>query len=167
MLAARPALAAFDAHTAAATASVEALRRLLSEDPGRASAAGGPRNWPPLLYHLLLAGDRAASRRRRHRRRPVAARQRGRPERALHVGRHLPVHRPYGSDGRRGGRCRQPAAACACPGPGHAAARRRANPNDAQGLYNTMFRPDNGWLQLLLDRGLTAAARINWKPTTG
>ena len=29
VLAARPALAAFDAHTAAATASVEALRRLL------------------------------------------------------------------------------------------------------------------------------------------
>ena len=41
-----------------------------------------------------------------------------------------------------------------------------ADPNDAQGLYNTMFRPDNGWLQLLLDRGLTAAARINWKTDT-
>ena len=38
-----------------------------------------------------------------------------------------------------------------------------ADPNDAQGLYNTIFRPDNRWLKLLLGRGLTAAARINWK----
>ena len=38
-----------------------------------------------------------------------------------------------------------------------------ADPNDAQGLYNTMFRPDNHWLHLLLDRGLTARDRINWK----
>ena len=38
-----------------------------------------------------------------------------------------------------------------------------ADANDAQGLYNTMFRPDNRWLQLLLDRGLTALDRINWK----
>ena len=36
-----------------------------------------------------------------------------------------------------------------------------ADPNDAQGLYNTMFRPENRWLKLLLERGLTAAARIN------
>ena len=50
MLADRPSLAAADAYTAAATASVAVLRRLLSEDSGRASRAGGPRRWPPMLY---------------------------------------------------------------------------------------------------------------------
>ena len=50
MLADRPSLAAIDAHTAAATANVEALRRILGEDARRASASGGPRRWPPLLY---------------------------------------------------------------------------------------------------------------------
>ena len=50
MLAERPSLAALDACTAAATGSAAALRRLLSEDCRRASRAGGPRRWPPLLY---------------------------------------------------------------------------------------------------------------------
>ena len=36
-----------------------------------------------------------------------------------------------------------------------------ADPNDAQGLYNTMFRPENRRLKLLLERGLTAAALGN------
>ena len=50
MLAAQPALAEVTAYTDAATANVGALRRLLAEDARRASAEGGPRNWPPLLY---------------------------------------------------------------------------------------------------------------------
>ena len=33
-----------------------------------------------------------------------------------------------------------------------------ADPNDSQGLYNTMFTPDNQWLELFLSRGLAAAA---------
>jgi ankyrin repeat protein len=37
-----------------------------------------------------------------------------------------------------------------------------ADPNDSQALYNTHFLPDTDWLQLFLDRGLTAARAINW-----
>ena len=163
MLAARPALAAFDAHTAAATASVEALRRLLGEDPGRASAAGGPRNWPPLLY---LCYSRVTEQ-------LPDADAIGAARLLLDNGADPNAHFMWDGTYRftaltgamgegEGGVVSQPP---------HAHARALAtllldagaNPNDAQGLYNTMFRPDNGWLQLLLDRGLTASARINWK----
>ena len=163
VLAARPALAAFDAHTAAATASVEALRRLLGEDPGRASAAGGPRNWPPLLY---LCYSRVTEQ-------LPDADAIGAARLLLDNGADPNAHFMWDGTYRftaltgamgegEGGVVSQPP---------HAHARALAtllldagaNPNDAQGLYNTMFRPDNGWLQLLLDRGLTAAARINWK----
>ena len=163
MLAARPALAAVDAHTAAATASVGALRRLLSEDPGRASATGGPRNWPPLLY---LCYSRVTE---------------GLPEAdAIGSARLLLAHgadpnahfmwgRTYRFTALTGAMGEGEGGVVSQPPHAHAWALATllldagADPNDAQGLYNTMFRPANGWLQLLLDRGLTASARINWK----
>ena len=36
-----------------------------------------------------------------------------------------------------------------------------ANPNESQGLYNTHFRPDDAWLELLLANGLTSTAPAN------
>lgn len=33
-----------------------------------------------------------------------------------------------------------------------------ADPNDSQGLYNSMFTPGNEWLELLLSNGLTSRA---------
>ena len=163
MLAARPSLATVDAHTAAATASVAALQRLLSEDPGRASATGGPRKWPPLLY---LCYSRVTEE-------LPEADTIGTARLLLAHGADANTHFMWGRTYRftaltgaigegEGGVVSQP------PHP-HAWALTTllldagADPNDAQGLYNTMFRPDNHWLQLLLDRGLTASDRINWK----
>ena len=125
MLAARPSLATADTHTAAATASVEALRRLIGEDRGRASATGGPRNWPPLLYLCYSRVTEQLPRRRHHRHRPTADRARRGPECSLHVGAHVPVHGPHRRDGRRRGRRRQPATSSSRLGPCHVAARRR------------------------------------------
>ena len=163
MLTARPALAEADVHAAAATANAAALRRLLDEDPGRASATGGPRKWPPLLYlcysrvtEQLSGADAVATARL-----------------LLDSGADPNAHFMWGGTYRftaltgamgegEGGVVSQPPHA-------HAWALATllldagADPNDAQGLYNTIFRPDNRWLKLLLDRGLTAAARINWK----
>ena len=163
MLVAQPELAAVDAYTAAATADIGALRRLLDEDAGRASAPGGPHNWPPLLY---LCYSRVTE--------EVPGCD------AVGAARLLLAHGAdpnsyYLWDGTyrftaltgamgegEGGVVSQPP---------HAHARALAtllldagaDPNDAQGLYNTIFRPDNGWLRLLIDRGLTAAAKVNWK----
>ena len=163
MLAARPSLATADTHTAAATASVEALRRLLSEEPGRASATGGPRNWPPLLYlcysrvtEQLRDADTIGTAR-------LLIEHGADPNAHFMWGRTYRFTALTGAMGEgEGGVVSQP------PHP-HAWTLATllldagADPNDAQGLYNTMFRPDNRWLQLLLDRGLTATDRINWK----
>ncbi len=163
MLTARPALAEADVHAAAVTANVGALRRLLDEDAGRAAAPGGPHNWPPLLY---LCYSRVTE--------EVPGCD------AVGVARLLLAHGAdpnshYMWDGTyrftaltgamgegEGGVVSQPP---------HAHARALAtllldagaDPNDAQGLYNTIFRPDNGWLRLLIERGLTAADKVNWK----
>ena len=163
MLADRPPLAAVDAHTAAATASVAALQRLLSEDPGRASATGGPRRWPPLLYlcysrvtEQLPGGDAIGSAR-------LLIEHGADPNAHFMWGRTYRFTALTGAMGEgEGGVVSQPT---------HPHARALAellldagaDPNDAQGLYNTMFRPDNRWLHLLLDRGLTASDTINWK----
>ncbi|HXS16825.1 MAG TPA: ankyrin repeat domain-containing protein, partial [Polyangiaceae bacterium] len=38
-----------------------------------------------------------------------------------------------------------------------------AEPNEAQGLYNTIFTPDDDWLKLLLSRGLKQGQMVNWE----
>ena len=163
MLADRPSLAAADAYTAAATASVAALRRLLSEDSRRASRAGGPRGWPPLLYlcysrvtEQLAGADTIGTAR-------LLLDHGADPNAHFMWGRTYRFTALTGAMGEgEGGLVSQP------PHPHARALAERlldagADPNDAQGLYNTMFRPDDRWLRLLLDRGLTASARINWK----
>ncbi|HLL23306.1 MAG TPA: hypothetical protein VK427_14310 [Kofleriaceae bacterium] len=37
-----------------------------------------------------------------------------------------------------------------------------ADPNDSQGLYNTHFSPSNAWLELLLARGLSSRADLDF-----
>ena len=163
MLAHRPSLAAADAYTAAATGSVAALRRLLSEDSRRASRAGGPRGWPPLLYlcysrvtEQLAGADTIGTAR-------LLLDHGADPNAHFMWGRTYRFTALTGAMGEgEGGLVSQP------PHPHARALAERlldagADPNDAQGLYNTMFRPDDRWLRLLLDRGLTASARINWK----
>ena len=50
LLAEQPELARANLYTAAATGSSVHLRQLLVEDPAAADRAGGPYDWPPLLY---------------------------------------------------------------------------------------------------------------------
>ena len=42
-----------------------------------------------------------------------------------------------------------------------------ANPNDGQGLYDSMFTGGTHWIQLLLDHGLKQGHRINWAENDG
>ncbi len=50
ILAAHPQVAARDIYAAAIRGDADAVRRLLSHDPGRATAPGGPYNWDALTY---------------------------------------------------------------------------------------------------------------------
>ncbi|MDD9989470.1 MAG: ankyrin repeat domain-containing protein [Spirochaetaceae bacterium] len=163
MLADRPSLAAVDAHTAAATGDVEALRRILGGDARRASASGGPRRWPPLLYlcysrvtEQLPEADAIGAAR-------LLIEHGADPNAHFMWGRTYRFTALTGAMGEgEGGIASQPPHPHA-PELAELLLDAGADPNDAQGLYNTMFRPDNRWLHLLLDRGLTARDRINWK----
>ena len=50
LLQAHPEIAYHSLHTAVACGDVDAVRRLLGENPALAKTPGGPRQWPPLLY---------------------------------------------------------------------------------------------------------------------
>ena len=163
MLSARPELARADAYAAAAAGNLGRLAELVDEEPGRAAAAGGPRNWPPLLYLCYsrvteqLPGADALG----------AARlllDRGADPNA-----HYLWDATYRFTALTGAMGEGEGGIASQPPHAHAwelatlLLDAGADPNEAQGLYNTMFRPDDRWLHLLLDRGLTAAAKINWQ----
>lgn len=159
MLAESPEVTAASCHAAAAAFDVKALREHLSADRSAAVAAGGPRNWPPLLYvcYSRIPEDPPE-------RDAVAALEvllaAGADGNTFLVSRDLGGWRWSGLTGAMGegeeGLLQQPP---------HARARELADilldagadPNDAQGLYNTMFTPDDEWLELLLSHGLKAS----------
>ncbi len=159
ILAETPEITAASCHAAAAAFDVKALREHLSADSSAAGAAGGPRNWPPLLYvcYSRIPEDPPE-------RDAVAALEvllaAGADGTAFLVSRELGGWRWSGLTGAMGegeeGLLQQPP---------HARARELveillgagADPNDSQGLYNTMFTPDDEWLELLLAHGLKAS----------
>ena len=159
MLAESPEITAASCHAAAAAFDVKALRQHLSADSSAAVAAGGPRNWPPLLYVCYSRVPEAPPGRD-----AVAALQvllaAGADGSTFLVDRKLGGWRWSGLTGAMGegeeGLLQQPP---------HPRARELvevlldagADPNDSQGLYNTMFTPDDQWLELLLAHGLKAA----------
>lgn len=159
MLAESPEVTAASCHAAAAAFDVKALGEHLSADSSAAVAGGGPRDWPPLLYvcYSRIPEDPPE-------RDAVAALEvllaAGADGNTFLVDRKLGGWRWSGLTGAMGegeeGLLQQPP---------HARARELAgilldagaDPNDAQGLYNTMFTPDDEWLELLLAHGLKAA----------
>ena len=154
-----PEITTVDIYAAAAAFDVEATRRLLSEDPERVKRVGGPRDWAPLMY---LAYSRVEEDPPDRDARVVA-------QTLLEAGADADVDGSGITGGWRwtaltgiigegeSGLLQQPP---------HLRARELAemlldagaNPNDSQGLYNSMFTPSNEWLELLLSRGLTANA---------
>ena len=145
-------------HAAAAAFDLEALGEHLSAEGAAAVTAGGPRDWPPLLYVCYSRIPEAPPERD-----AVAALRAllaaGADGNTFLVSRDLGGWRWSGLTGAMGegeeGLLQQPP---------HARARELAeilldagaDPNDSQGLYNTMFTPDDQWLELLLARGLKA-----------
>lgn len=165
MLAERPGLTATSVFAAAASFDVEALRMHLEKNPAYANEVGGQRKWPPLMY---LGYSRIEE--------SLPARDAVEAARLLlRHGANARFHVDGASNGWGGwrwstltgvigegeaGRINQPP---------HPRARELAlllldagaDPNDSQALYNCHFSPSNDWIELLLSRGLTAAAPAN------
>jgi hypothetical protein len=159
LLAETPGLAADDIHVAAATGDVAAVRALLDATAALVNRRGGPRDWPPLLYLCYSRVTPPGSD-------VLATAQlllaRGADPNGTTIITECRFKALTGVMGEgEGGPLAHP------PHP-HSRALATllldagADPNDSQGLYNTHFNPDNGWIELLTARGLTAEMNIAW-----
>ena len=160
ILAAFPGLAQEDAYVAAALGDVSALREHLECDADLVTRRGGPRDWDALLY---VCNARLAAREFWD---PLACARllldRGADPRthtlmcqvrytaitgAIGVGEAGPVAAPPHTQARALVELLLDAG---------------ADPNDEQALYNMHFLRDDGWLELLLARGLREQARLDY-----
>lgn len=152
ILEASPWLAQGNAYVAAVVGDVRALREHLDRDADAATRRGGPRDWDALLY---ICNARIAPRASRD---PLACARllldRGADPRTHAIIYQMPYTAITGAIGiGEAG----PVAA-----PAHPQARALvellldagADPNDEQAVYNMHFLRHDGWLELLLARGL-------------
>lgn len=153
LLGEHPDLVAGSVETAAAAADPVALGHHLADDPDAVRRSGGPFDWPPLLYlcysRLGLAGAPGDA--------PAALQlllAAGADPDAGYLWQGLPT--PFTAlTGVLGG-------TAGSDQPPHPDGLRLAtmlldagaDPNDGQALYNKMFSPDDGHLELLLRHGL-------------
>jgi ankyrin repeat protein len=153
-----PGIVGASIHAAAVVGDLGATRRLLDADPALATRGGGPRGWVPLLYLCYGRVDGGGD--------PLAVArlllERGADPNSRVMLDQCCFTALTGAmgEGERGLENQPPhpqARALAI-----ALLEAGADPNDSQGLYNTMFRPSNEWLELLLAHGLTASHMANW-----
>ena len=168
ILAENPQLVARSIHVAAAVVDPAQVARLLDADPRGATREGGPFGWPPLLYLTYARHDPdvaidavldAARLLLRHGADPNAG--------YLWSGLTPPFTALTGAFGHgEQGPDRQPAHP-------HQFALARllldagADPNDGQALYNRMFQPDDGHLELLFEYGLGSGDGGPWHARLG
>ncbi len=149
LIIALPSLVRDSVHAAAAAGDADALRAHLDRDPGCVSRAGSPRTWGPLL---ALCYSRVPQRD------PLACLElllaRGADPNAhvmLYENKFTALTGVMG-EGESGPLDQPPHAHARAMAERLRAAGARVL--EEQGLYNTHFSPENGWLELLLARGL-------------
>ena len=154
-----PSIVSRSIHVAAAVGDAQTVRTLLADEPASVTGAAGPRAWNSILY---LCYSRV---------------QIEQPD----VPAALVALLDAGADPRSSfalGSCTFTALAGVIGDgegglkrlPPHSDARTLARrlldagapANDPQAIYNTMLSPGDEWLELLVDRGLSANDEINW-----
>jgi ankyrin repeat protein len=165
LLAQHPGLGQSNLFVAAACADVEAVRRLLSADPNKASRTGGPHDWSPLLYQAYARHDPTIDR-----------------SATLTTATLLIQAGADPNDGRFWHGLPSPFTVLTGvlghgernePEHPHAIAFARllleagADPNDGQALYNRMFDSNDDHLVLLFDHGLGRDADGPWHRLLG
>lgn len=167
LLRANPQLADATIWSAATVGNATAVARFLADDPALANRNGGPRDHSPLL---CLCYSRLASEDPVHN---AVATAKLLVDRGADVNASFLTHGTYrftcltGLIGEGEGGVSQ--------FPPHPDARELvtlllqhgADPNDSQGLYNSMFTGGTHWLQLLIDHGLNNQHPINWAANDG
>lgn len=158
-----PGLSGHSIYAAIVANDLKQVKRLLASNPDLATTAGGPLNWPPLLYltYGRIQDDPGESS-------------------AIQIARLLLSH---GADANSFVLLNESYSFTALTGamgegeagpinqPPHQYAKELvellldagADPAEGQGLYNTIFTASGDtWLSLFIDRGLDAQGRINW-----
>ncbi len=167
LLGVHPELTGEHVWAAAAAGDVEALRRILADQPKMADAPGGPYGWKPLLYLTYSRVNSASEADTVAAARLLLAAGADPNAGYLLGGLQTPFTVLTGvfGEGEQGpGRC-----------PRHPYERALAevlltsgaDPNDGQTLYNRMFRPDNSHLELLFAHGLGGAQLGPWPGRLG
>lgn len=157
-------LTSSDVYAAAAAFDIEALQRLIDADPDCVNRPGGPRKWSSLMYITYSRVPESP------------------PKRDAVVAAHLlldagadPNFYISGTTSIGGWRWYALTGAIGegeagpIQEPPHAKARELAemllaagaDPNDSQGLYNSMFTQSNEWIELLIAHGLTSKAIVD------
>ena len=163
-----PALRSDDVWVAAACADVDALRRLLADDGSLATREGGPFEWAPLAYLAYARHDPGVTEAATLESARLLIESGADPDTGyLWHGLPSPFTALTGCFGEgEGGPGNQPVHP-------HGLALARvlleagADPNDAQTLYNRMFRPDDSHLELLFEFGLGTGDGGPWKRRLG
>ena len=151
---------------AAAAADAGALHRALDVDPARATAAGGPFGWTPLMY---LCYSRATASRAGTLDAAALLLDAGADPNAGYLWRGMAT--PFTlltgvfGEGEQGPR-RQPRHPF-CTELATLLLDRGAHPADHQTLYNRMFRPDDSHLDLLFAHGLASVVLSPWERRLG
>jgi ankyrin repeat protein len=165
LLAEHPEITRTSVHAAAATAHINALSALLSEDPALARAEGGPYRWEPLLYLAYARHDPGLSEAATVQAARLLLDHGADPNAGyLWHGLTTPFTALTGALGS--GEGDQPAHP-------HGLALARtllaagADPNDGQALYNRQFGSDDTHLRLLLGHGLGRGDGGPWRARLG
>ncbi|WP_306114419.1 MULTISPECIES: ankyrin repeat domain-containing protein [unclassified Roseovarius] len=158
LLDAHPGIATDSIYTAAAIGDVEGVEAWLDRDPDLVNRKGGFFGWEPLMYatYARLPGRSTLAAGRR-------LLERGADPNAFYMWggqyRFTALTGVFGQG--EGGPVNQP------EHPDFVAFARAlldhgANPNDSQACYNRCFEPDNTYLELLLEYGLSIEDKNNW-----
>ena len=165
LLAGHPEITRTSVHAAAAAADAGALQALLRQDPGLASAEGGPYRWEPILYLAYARHDPSISEGAAVRSARLLLGHGADPNAGyLWHGMIPPFTVLTGALGSgEGDQPRHP----------HGLALARtllaagADPNDGQALYNRQFGSGNSHLALLLSHGLGQGDGGPWRARLG
>jgi len=167
LLAACPEIAGFSFYSALVANNLPAVAKYIEADRALASSSGGPLGWPALLYVTYSRIGEAEEKRHALEITRLLLENDADPDSHVMLGDIYRFSTLTGAMGEGEQGVNQPP---------HQYADQLAllllesgaNPNDGQGLYNTMFT-DSGdkWLELLLGHGLEPTHRLDWKARDG